>query len=486
MWKVRSWNTQESQAQEARALAGMFTRRILRLPAEAFHHEGRRYLVADWETYGIDLHGWTERLAKIAPMDKVQEAVEDIEQMAALMETDTAWEDACVEVERRHRFDKANEAAQAAIAHYEKDHSTAAAASVAAAFQQVAESARIVTRLLPGEHRFDQLIDVACRSQGRDFLGIKIPAFPKLNCRLDGLRGLTFMGGMPGTGKTSLALQMAWNAVISNPDTVVVFLTCDMSAVEVQASLVTHLTKIPYSTLMKGHPGHKEFPDEDTHGIKMTFDGECKAFRGMRLPNEDISALRDIRSEFMFMEDRWRIVQPSDFGGAFVGSKRGGESVFAPVARMANVLRSERRDARLLLVVDSLERVPVAEPVSGSVTGWVGEAIERDNYVVDALKATASDIGDTVLCITEQSKAQQGAASMRGTGSIGYACDNALMLNDPERYGGKEGHAAMLRDYKDGYRLVEAHLTKGRQGSKRGSELLKFHIDTHTFTEVQE
>jgi hypothetical protein len=144
----------------------------------------------------------------------------------------------------------------------------------------------------------------------------------------------------------------------------------------------------------------------------------------------------------------------------------------------------------MLVVVDSLQRVPVAEPVSGSVTGWMGEAIERDNYVVDALNALASGTGDAVVCITEQNKAQQGTASitsMRGTGSIGYACDNALMLTDPEAYANKDaGEATRTSHYNKGYRLVEAHLTKGRQGSKRGSELLRFTIDTHTFREGSE
>jgi replicative DNA helicase len=289
---------------------------------------------------------------------------------------------------------------------------------------------------------------------------------------MDGLRGLTFLGGSPGTGKTSLALWVAFDAARANPDTVVVFVTCEMSAKEVQASLITQRAVILFDQLMKGRPGQQP------------------AANGMMLPPGDIANLEKARRDIAALGDRWRIVQPSDFGGAFVGSKRGGAGVFAPITAMANRAKQASGAERMLVVVDSLQRVPVAEPVSGSVTGWMGEAIERDNYVVDALNALASGTGDAVVCITEQNKAQQGTASitsMRGTGSIGYACDNALMLTDPEAYANKDaGEATRTSHYNKGYRLVEAHLTKGRQGSKRGSELLRFTIDTHTFREGSE
>ena len=455
---------------EARALSGMFVHRHLLVPSAAFRHEGRRFLVAEWEQHGIDIHGGMERLAKVAPMHLVQDAVADIEQMAALVETIAVWESACEEMNRRHRTGVAAADADRAVQDYQRNPSAATAAAAANAFQRVTEANAPEIRAPSGVELFDSLMADAVANQGRKFLGIAFPSLVRLNWRMDGLRGLTFMGGSPGTGKTSLALQVAFDAAKENPDTVVVFVTCEMSAKEVQASLVTHLTRIPFEELMKGKPG-------DTWGDPS----------GMRLPPGDIANLEKARRDIAALGDRWRIVQPSDFGGAFVGSKRGGAGVFAPVTAMANRAKQASGAERMLVVVDSLQRVPVAEPVSGSVTGWVGEAIERDNYVVDALNALASGTGDAVMCITEQNKAQQGTASitsMRGTGSIGYACDNALMLTDPEQYAGKEGEAARQRDHASGFRMVDAHLTKGRQGSKRGSESLRFAFDTHTFTEA--
>jgi hypothetical protein len=72
---------------EARALSGMFVHRRLVVPSTVFAHEGRRFMVADWEQHGIDRHRCMERLAKIAPMHRVQEADADIDAMAPLVET---------------------------------------------------------------------------------------------------------------------------------------------------------------------------------------------------------------------------------------------------------------------------------------------------------------------------------------------------------------------------------------------------------------
>jgi replicative DNA helicase len=457
---------------EARALSGMFVHRRLVVPSTVFAHEGRRFMVADWEQHGIDRHRCMERLAKIAPMHRVQEADADIDAMAPLVETVAIWESECEELNRRHRTGMAAADADRAVQDYQRNPSAATAAAAANAFQRVTEANAPEIRAPSGVELFDSLMADAVATQGRDFLGIKFPSLPELNRRMDGLRGLTFLGGSPGTGKTSLALWVAFDAARANPDTVVVFVTCEMSAKEVQASLITQRAVILFDHLMKGRPGQQP------------------AANGMMLPPGDIANLEKARRDIAALGDRWRIVQPSDFGGAFVGSKRGGAGVFAPITAMANRAKQASGAERMLVVVDSLQRVPVAEPVSGSVTGWMGEAIERDNYVVDALNALASGTGDAVVCITEQNKAQQGTASitsMRGTGSIGYACDNALMLTDPEQYANKDaGEATRTLHYNKGYRLVEAHLTKGRQGSKRGSELLRFTIDTHTFREGSE
>lgn len=461
-------NDQQRDDLEARVLSGMYRHRNLSVSSRAFRHDGRRFLVAEWEQHGMDDPGATERLLKIVEKRLLDDAWSDIESMAHLMDTWAMFDEMSERLHRLARVEAANADAGRAIEEFQRSGGgVAAAASVATAMQRVVEAEAPEIAAPTGVELFDRLMAEAASTQGREFLGIKFPSLPFLNGRLDGLRGLTFLAGSPNTGKTSLALQMAFDAAESNPDTVVVFLTCEMSALEVQASIITRLTQIPFLQLMKG----KDKPRDQA--------------TGMMLPKGDIDLLNAARDRIAALGDRWRVVQPSDFGGAFIGSKRGGAGVFAPVTAMVNRAKQATGATRMLVVVDSLQRVPVAEPMSGSVTGWVGEAIERDNYVVAAMNDLASGPGDAVLCISEQNKTQQGTASitsMKGTATIGYACDAALLLTDPEMYGGKDTEV-MERHFQDGIRQVEAHLVKGRAGMCRGTESLIFAFTRHEFTE---
>lgn len=453
---------------EARVLSGMYRHRHLSVSSRAFRHDGRRFLVAEWEQHGQDDPGATERLLKIVEKRLLDDAWSDIESMAHLMDTWAMFDEMSERLHRLARVEAANADAGRAIEEFQRSGGgVAAAASVATAMQRVVEAEAPEIAAPTGVELFDQLMAEAASTQGREFLGIKFPTLPGLNRRLDGLRGLTFLAGSPGTGKTSLALQMAFDAAESNPDTVVVFLTCEMSALEAQASIITRLTTIPFHDLMKGKGKPR---DQAT---------------GMMLPEGDIARLNAARDRIAALGDRWRVVQPSDVGGAFIGSRRGGAGVFAPVTAMVNRAKQATGASRMLVVVDSLQRVPVAEPMSGSVTGWVGETIERDNYVVAAMNDLASGPGDAVVCISEQNKTQQGTAtitSMKGTATIGYACDAALLLTDPEDYGGRDTQV-MERDVNDGFRRVEAHLVKGRAGMSRGTESLVFRFMQHRFEE---
>ena len=462
-------DTQQRDDLEARVLSGMYRHRHLSVSSRAFRHDGRRFLVAEWEQHGMDDPGATERLLKIVEKRLLDDAWSDIESMAHLMDTWAMFDEISERLHRLARVEAANADAGRAIEEFQRTGGgVAAAASVATAMQRVVEADAPEIAAPSGVELFDRLMAEAASTQGREFLGIKFPTLPGLNRRLDGLRGLTFLAGSPGTGKTSLALQMAFDAAESNPDTVVVFLTCEMSALEAQASVITRLTTIPFHDLMKGK---KETPRDQA--------------TAMMLPRSDIDRLNAARDRIAALGDRWRVVQPSDFGGAFIGSKRGGAGVFAPVTAMVRRAKQATGATRMLVVVDSLQRVPVAEPVSGSVTGWVGEAIERDNYVVAAMNDLASGPGDAVVCISEQNKTQQGTAtitSMKGTATIGYACDAALLLTDPEDYGGKDTQV-MERDFHTGIRRVEAHLVKGRAGMSRGTESLVFQFMQHRFDE---
>jgi hypothetical protein len=467
---------QEEETQEDKALAGMFATSRLTVPSEAFRHQGRKAVVAHWEASGkIDLVETKERLCKGHLQGSphrllVDEAIQGIDQFI-LTHTDAAWMDACRYLNRRHKTHIASIATSEALEEWQRNPTPQNAMLVSHRFRSINEAASTEAMPPTSTELFDRLMAEAASTQGRRFLGISFDSLPRLNKRMDGLRGLTFLAGAPGTGKTTLAKQMGVNAAFTNPDTVVVFVTCEMSVMEMLAATVTSSVPMPVSDLMKGKPGYQR--DTET---------------GLMLPGSDIELLKRIRANLAGLGKRWNVVQPADFGGAFFGSPRGGSELFAPLTALAERAKRETGATRTLFIVDSLQTVPVAEPVSQSVTGWRGEPIERDRYVIAALNDLGSTPGDAVLCISEQQKTAQGRAeitAMAGTVASGYACDSCLMLTDPQEYKpDSEGRNKQKdRDQAEGYRIVEAHLVKGRAGSKRGSETMHFYFNEHRFLE---
>jgi replicative DNA helicase len=124
--------------------------------------------------------------------------------------------------------------------------------AVAEAFQRLQEAQVDEVPIKTAELVFQSMLTEARKYQGKAHLGLSVSTTKAFSARLDGFRGLGFMAGEPGTGKTSLAMQWAMDAAETNKDAVVVVLTCEMSANEVMAMTTTRLTGLDYLELMKG------------------------------------------------------------------------------------------------------------------------------------------------------------------------------------------------------------------------------------------
>src|SRR5262245_828336 len=88
--------------------------------------------------------------------------------------------------------------------------------------------------------------------KGKELLGLKT-GLVELDQRLDGLRGLTVLGGVPGSGKTSLCLQIA-TGLVENWATnkaCVLYCALDQHRQDVIALLMSHLGSFTASALKK-------------------------------------------------------------------------------------------------------------------------------------------------------------------------------------------------------------------------------------------
>lgn len=162
--------TEKEHAEEARALAGMFVHRTLRVPSKAFEHEGRAFLVRQWERYGIDRNLARQKAqeANHSPsmLALIEEADEEIDQMAALMDSVPVWESYCEAVYCRWRVWEASNDVVRTVAEYNKEQSAANAAAASVAFARKAEAESIEMDAPSGAALFDRLLAEAVKTQG--------------------------------------------------------------------------------------------------------------------------------------------------------------------------------------------------------------------------------------------------------------------------------------------------------------------------------
>jgi hypothetical protein len=481
--KTMPERTIEPTAEEVVALTAMWRDQRALVPAGVFMHPGYRAWATHWERTGKVGMTEADRAAasQLAAPEDVQRAEEDIRLQAQLVMYEAEVRDACSTLTRR----RAEAAALADVKRLDEAvwKGEAPPEAMAAAWQRLADSRRTAmpTPFRTAGDAMRQLLEEARKRQGKPMLGINLPSMAKFTKRLDGMRGLAFMAGEPGTGKTSLAMQMAFDAAEGNADTVAVVLTCEMSVTEVSAYAMTRKADIDFLDLMRGQGGMPEDPD-----------------MGLRLAPVALDALRDEQAAIDALGPRMLVYTPADFGGAFVGHGPAGRDLFAPLVDVIRRAKDATGATRAMLVMDNLQGMPVAEPLSGSTTGWRGEhALERDRYAIAEMNALTDHV-DAALVISEQAKSDQGKASitaMLGTGRSGYAADAVIMLTDPAEYANKRkgkggdadedtsGDERRQADYAKGHRKVDIRLVKGRAGMDRGTTPATFLYRRHMFTE---
>lgn len=451
---------------EAVALAGMYFHADLAVPADAFRHPGRRAVVMAWKQLGQVCDGSEMQMLAEQHADRsaVTDARTDIVSSEGVARDAARWKESCAYVIQHHAEQSARERLDQVTRLYERGDISESA--VAQAWERLAAAKGRATVATPAVGLMERLLAKARDWHGRKHIGIPVPSLPLVTEQMDGLRGLMFLGGEPGTGKTSLALQLAFDAVDTNADTVGVFVSCEMSGEEIIGNLATRLAEIPYRELLKGRDGIA--PDT-----------------GLRLRPFELFRLGKAHAKVRELSSRWAIITPSDLGGSFDGKE--GRNPFHAVVGLVDRMKAETGATRAVVVFDNLQAMPVAEPTGGQ---WRGEqALERDRYTIAKLnELTDGGALDSVIVISEQNKSGQGKddpTSFLGTGRINYAADATVFLVDHWMYGGKGegGETLRLSHYKNGMRWVVWSLKKGRAGMDRGIVEMTYDFRLHRFVE---
>jgi hypothetical protein len=292
---------------------------------------------------------------------------------------------------------------------------------------------------------------------------------PDLDDRTAGLRGLTVLGAMPNSGKTSLAVQVAAGVARRHAanDAAVVFVSLDMDAIEIQARVLSHLAALDWAILRRGSP-------------------ECRG----RATGPYLNPTHDAKLEAAKAElagevgRRIRVCDRQDLPGDL------------DAARLVALLAEAKAAAgatRGLLVLDYLQLIE--PPAAVRKLGDLAADKHRIRIMQDVVARTRSPAntgGDAVLAISEVRKppdAKQGwgaqLVDLMGAARTAYAADAVLLYRRMtpaevvQAYGlGKADkdrvaqHLAQLDEA--GVAPMVVSLAKGRDGMHRGDWAMEF------------
>ena len=232
-----------------------------------------------------------------------------------------------------------------------------------------------------------------------ELLGIKT-GFDKLDRATLGLDGLIVLGGMPGAGKTSLALQLAFSA--SDLGTPTLFYSLEMPRRAILTKILNRLTHIRYTDLLLkgGDP-------------QLLSDKQNELTTGKKL-------LEAIGKKFYI---RSRESQEAEIN-------------FEIVEQEINFVKAGHKAERVFVAIDHLQ---VFDP------GQARDQLDKENKLITGFKGISERTGATILLISQKSKMgfkQKDMMGIKGSVDIVYLADVVMTLeSDSEQLGETPGGA---------------------------------------------
>ena len=309
--------------------------------------------------------------------------------------------------------------------------------------------------------RMDSMLDRMEKTQGRQFIGLPC-GMSQLDRMLDGFRGLVFMSGAPGCGKTNLALQASAGVVGENPDAAVLFVTLEMSSDELMARLICQFAsgdRLDWHALVKG-----QGIDADERARVVT---EAQGLLAPVLP----------RLQMLGQTDLHRMMQ-------------GGTSAMSALRKAVRSLKRKTGAKRCMVVIDNFAHLPMR--------GADMTDLELERQKTAELLQFQEQIGEAVLVIAQQSKedlrsGQGGVAAVKGAVEQVYAADAVLTMTrskntaieDPRGPNRLGAHRLSDRNGEP-LPVVKLRLAKGRDGMNRRDMHLMFDHELFQMVELQD
>ena len=248
-----------------------------------------------------------------------------------------------------------------------------------------------------------------------EYLGIKT-GLAELDKKTLGLDGLIVLGGIAGQGKTSLALQLAFDTCELGTPTI--FYSLEMPKRAIFTKILNRLAQVKYSDiLLKG----RQYLDETRQDKNLL--GENTDFYKL-LSKEDVDKLKQAKEKLTKTSDKF-----------YLRSLERGEAdiTFESVEREINLIKAEHKADKVLVVIDHLQVFNA---------GDYKDQIDKEGKLITGFKSISERTGATIILISQKNKAgftSRGLQTIKGSVDIVYLADVVMFLeSEKEKDNGKD------------------------------------------------
>jgi len=248
-----------------------------------------------------------------------------------------------------------------------------------------------------------------------DLLGIKT-GIDELDKKTLGLDGLIVLGGIAGQGKTSLALQLAFD--VCELGTPTIFYSLEMPRRAIFTKIFNRLAQVRYSDiLLKG----RQYLDETRQDKNLL--GESVDFYKL-LTKDQADKLKQAKEKLTKTSDKF-----------YLRSQESKEAdiTFESVEREINHIKAEHRADKVLVVIDHLQVFNA---------GNYKDQIDKEGKLITGFKGISERTEATIILVSQKNKAGftgKGLQTIKGSVDIVYLADVVMFLeSENEKDNGKD------------------------------------------------
>jgi replicative DNA helicase len=297
-----------------------------------------------------------------------------------------------------------------------------------------------------------------------ELLGIET-GIAELDKKTLGLDGLIVLGGIAGQGKTSLALQLAFDSCELGTPTI--FYSLEMPKRMIFTKILNRLAQVRFSDiLLKG----RQYLDETRQDTNLL--GEGVDYYKL-LTKDQVDKLKEAKDKLTKASDKFYL-RSRDRGEVDID--------FKSVEQEINLIKAEHKAEKVLVVIDHLQVFN-----AGGKVGYVDQ-IDKEGRLITGFKGISEETGATIILISQKNKAgfkSTGLQTIKGSVDIVYLADVVMFLEgDEEKETGKDVDNLIATFGGQALRRIDLVIAKNRYNEPCKIEL-DFNGEYSSFTTRQ-